>query len=479
MMDPRARPIGPSDAFVVFGVTGDLARRKIFPALHAMARRGTLNVPVVGVARGSFSIERLREEVRASVTAGGKGVGVDERALDKLLSLLSAVQGDYDDPATFASLRQTLGNARAPLHYLAIPPSMFTTVAEGLARSGCNSGARLVIEKPFGRDLASARELDAVLHAHFPEKALFRIDHYLGKEPVQNLVYFHLANRLIGAGLHRNYVDHVQIVMAEELGVEGRGRFYEEVGALRDVVQNHVLQLVACLAMECPANPSDEAFRDEMARVLKAIRPLSHSDVVRGQYAGYTTEKDVARDSRVETFAALSMHIDNERWEGVPFLLRAGKRLPLASTEILVRFKPPLWTRVVEPGVGGDYLRLRIGPDMALAQGLNVKTPGTEMRGELLELCTSYKAPDELGPYERLFGDALQGDTELFARSDMVEAQWAALDGVLDGESPVFPYEQGTWGPVEADALLPPGVAWHTPSPLRRDLLGQVSQGGK
>jgi glucose-6-phosphate 1-dehydrogenase len=453
------------DAFVVFGVTGDLARRKIFPSLLAMARKGTLNVPVIGVARGDFSLERLRREIRESVSKG-KGHADDVRALDHLLSKVSAVQGGYDDPETFKKLRLALGDAKSPVHYLAIPPSLFTQVADGLADSGCAQGARLIVEKPYGRDRESARTLDRTLLAHFQENALLRIDHYLGKEPVQNLVYFHLANRLIGSSLHRDVVDHVQIVMAEEIGVEGRGKFYEEIGALRDVVQNHILQLVACLAMECPVNGTDEAHRDEMSRALKALRPLTPTDIVRGQYGGYRSEKDVSPESDVETFAALRLYIDNERWEGVPFFVRAGKRLPISTTEILVRFKVPLWGRIIEKGVNhpGDYLRLRISPDMVLAQGLNVKIPGTEMRGQITELCASYSASDEMLPYERLFIDALRGDTELFARADMVDAQWAALDGVLDGTVPLHSYAAGTWGPEQAQELLPKGVAWHVPA---------------
>lgn len=458
-----AKPAARADAFVVFGATGDLAYRKIFPAFQAMAQKGTLDVPLIAVARGDFTLASLKERIHQSLIESGK---FDAQAFELVTKNLSVVRGDYDDPQTFVTLRKILGSSCAALFYLAIPPALFASVATGLARSQCLTGARLVVEKPFGRDLASARALNDTLHAHFPENGIFRIDHFLGKEPVQNLMYFHLANQLISSSFSRNQVDHVQITMAETLGVESRGKFYEEVGAIRDVVQNHMLQLLACLVLECPSNPTDEAMRDEAVRVLKALRPVQPADVVRGQYRGYRAEPGVAPDSQVETYAALRFFIDTERWEGVPFYLRTGKRLPVSATEIFVRFKRPLWTRIIETlnPHQGDYLRLRISPEVVLAQGMRVKSPGSSMRGEPIELVANHEPPSEMLPYERLFNDALAGETELFAREDMVLAQWAALDGILNNVVPLDFYDQGTWGPESSARIFTSdNMEWNAP----------------
>lgn len=467
-----------ADAFVFFGATGDLASRKIFPAFAAMARRGKLALPIVGVARGQHDLESLRARIRTSLQDQG---AFDERAFARIASLLRFVRGDYNDPETYRRLREALGDARRPIYYLAIPPSMFAPVATGLAGSQCAEGARLLVEKPFGRDLGTALELNRTLHGVFPESSIFRIDHYLGKEPVQNLIYFHLANQLIDAGFHRSSVSHVQMTMAERIGVEGRGNFYEEVGAVRDVVQNHMLQLIACLAMECPTNPSPEAFRDESVRVIKALRPLAEADIVRGQYIGYRNERGVSPDSDVETFAAARFFIDNDRWEGVPFYARTGKRLAAGVTEILVTFRTPIWARTVETDLRqsqGSYLRLRIGPEVVLAQGLRVKKPGGRMRGDCIELVANYEPPDEMLPYERLFNDAIAGETELFAREDMIAAQWRAVDAVLAARTPLWPYEPGGWGPSQARRILADGAEWHVPEtkhsapPPRTDMPG-------
>ena len=456
-----------ADAFVVFGATGDLAYRKIFPAFQAMVQKGTLDMPIVAVSRGNFDLDQLRDRVHKSLQESGK---FDAAAFEKISKNLHSVCGDYDNPQTYLSLREALGNSRNAVFYLAIPPSMFGKVATGLARSQCIKGARLVVEKPFGRNLSSAIELNNTLHEFFPEPSIFRIDHFLGKEPVQNLIYFHLANQLVGGSFHRNYVDNVQITMAETLGMEGRGKFYEEVGAVRDVVQNHMLQLIACLAMECPANQSNEASRDESVRVLKALRRLGPDDIVRGQYKGYRDEDGVSPTSEAETFAALRLWIDNERWEGVPFFLRTGKRMPVSATEILVRFKRPLWTRIIENEKphSGDYLRLRISPDVVLAQGMRVKSPGTIMRGETIELVANHEPASEMLPYERLFNDAIEGETELFAREDMIMAQWAALDGILGNTVPLHFYEPGTWGPPESQRIFTSDFVWHNPLPTTR-----------
>jgi len=450
-----------SDSLVFFGATGDLAYKKIFPALEALVRRGRLQFPVIGVAKAGWTLEQLRARARDSLEHRGE---VDEAVFAELAARLRYVDGDYRDPATFDALRRELGAARHPLHYLAIPPSMFATVADGLARIGADEGARVVVEKPFGRDLASAHALNATLHRHFPERAIFRIDHYLSKESVQNLIYFRFANTLVSAGWGRRNIESVQITMAEAFGIAGRGAFYEEAGAIRDVVQNHLLEVTACLAMERPAAGNNDSLRDERGRVLQAIRPLRPEDVVRGQFCGYRREAGVAPDSRVETFAAARFHIDNERWDGVPFYVRAGKCLPVTATEVMVRL------RRAAGRIGDEdcppqqnYYRFRLSPEVALAFATNVKRPGERMVGERLELDARHQSPDEMEPYERLLGDAVKGDPTLFAREDAVEASWRAVDPVLGDVTPLHEYDQGTWGPAEVTKLLEPPGGWHDP----------------
>jgi glucose-6-phosphate 1-dehydrogenase len=449
----------PSDALVFFGATGDLAYKKIFPALQAMARRGHLEVPVIGVAKSGWNLDQMRARARDSVTQHG---GLDPEAFAKLQSRLRYVDGDYRDPSTYAALRTALGDARRPAHYLAIPPSVFGIVVEGLERSGAARDARVIIEKPFGRDLESARALNATLHATFDEADIFRIDHYLGKGPVQNLAIFRFANTFLEPIWNRNYIDSVQITMAESFGVQGRGKFYDEAGAIRDVVQNHMLQVVALLAMEPPLTTYHESIRDEQVKVFRSIRPLDRQDLVRGQFAGYRREPGVAASSNVETFAAVRLHVDAWRWDGVPFFIRAGKCLPVTATEVVVTLKrPPLLHTAAHER---NTVSFRLSPDVFISLGARVKRPGDQMASEAAELkLVHHPTADDLDAYERLLVDAMAGDAILFAREDGVEAAWRVVQPILDDPTPVREYAAGTWGPAEADALTADVGGWHEP----------------
>ena len=454
-----------SDALVFFGATGDLAHKMIFPALQALTKSGRLDVPVIGVAKAGWTVGQLRERARASLEQYGGGV--DRAAFDALSSRLQYIDGDYEEPGTFDLLRKSLGSSQRPLHYLAIPPSLFGTVVGGLGRSGCAKGARVVVEKPFGRDRASAARLNVVLRSVFPEEAIFRIDHYLGKEPVQNLLYFRFGNSFLEPIWNRNFVDSVQITMAESFGVAGRGPLYEETGAIRDVIQNHMLQVIACLAMEAPTSGGASALRDAKTRLLQSIAPLDPARVVRGQFRGYRQEPGVAPDSQVETYAAVRLSIDSWRWAGVRFFIRAGKCLPVTATEVLVRLRPPPVTVFDESSLDlshSNHLRFRLGPDVATALGVRSKEPGEAMVGSGVELLAVRDVAIDMLPYERLLGDAMAGDPTLFSTEDAVEACWRIVDPIVDRRARVVEYEPGTWGPPEANALIAGDGGWHDPA---------------
>jgi glucose-6-phosphate 1-dehydrogenase len=450
-----------SDALVFFGATGDLAYKQIFPSLQALVKRGHLNVPVIGVAKANWGLDQLKARAKDSLEKHG---GVDAVAWEKLSALLRYVDGDYKDSKTFQDLRKALGNAEHPAHYMAIPPVLFGTVVEQLTKSGCAKGSRIIIEKPFGDDLASAQTLNKILLSSFSEQDIFRIDHFLGKRPVNNMMIFRFANSFMEPFWNRNYIEAVQITMAEDFGVQGRGAFYDQTGAIRDVIQNHLFQILCNLAMEPPVCTDSQTVRDEKVKVLKAIPPIKESDLVRGQFRGYCSEPGVAKNSKMETFAALRLEIDSWRWKGIPFFIRAGKSLPVTCTEVIAKFRMPP-TVIPECKLTQNHLRFRISPDIDIAMGVTVMAPGEQMFGESAEMLAHHHTKQsETGAYEVLLGDAMVGDSTLFARQDYVEEAWRIVDPVLKLATSIYEYEPGTWGPKEvAGHVVPPG-GWENPA---------------
>jgi glucose-6-phosphate 1-dehydrogenase len=458
-VQPRA------DALVLFGATGDLAKRKLFPALYKLEAAARLDIPVIGVARSDWTDKAFRDNANQAILAAVPDAELE--VCERLMKRLDLIQGDYSDPRTWEKLRKALDRhtSQVAVFYMAIPPSMFPEVASRLASVGLNERGRIVVEKPFGRDLESARELNATLHTVFPEERIFRIDHYLGKESVEDLLVFRFSNTLLEPIWNRRYVRSVQITMSETIGVEGRGSFYDSVGAVRDVLQNHLLQEVTLLAMEPPAGPDSHFLQDEKAKVLAQMRPIDPSQMVRGQYVGYRSEPGVAPDTSVETFVAARLEIDSWRWAGVPWYVRAGKGLAVSANEAVVEFHSPprlLFDEAGGPVPGRNLVRFRLGKRDGVTFTVQAKTPGEHLDSQAVDISVDFAAAlgERQEAYERLLGDAIAGNPRRFARQDVVERAWEVVQPALDNPGPVHPYFRGSWGPAEADRLLTPSNVW-------------------